>query len=126
MNERYYKIIENYIDAYNKFDTDGMILDLHKDIKFENISNNEVNMAFNGIESFKNQAEQAKHLFKEREQKITNMRFNGDQVEVNICYRGILASDLPNGLKAGDRIELNGKSIFKFKNNKIIEIKDIS
>lgn len=126
MNEKYCKIIENYIDAYNKFDIDRMILDIDKDIKFENITKNKINMEINGIENFKEQATKGKHLFKEREQKIINMEFTGNQVKVDISYHGILASDLPNGLKLGDRIELKGVSIFIFNDNKIIEIRDIS
>lgn len=126
MNETYCKTIENYIDAYNKFDIDMMILDIDIDIKFENITNNNIDMELNGIENFKEQATKSKHLFKYREQKIINMEFTGNQVKVDIMYHGILASDLPNGLKAGDRIELKGVSIFIFNDNKIIEIRDIS
>ena len=122
----YQKIIENYIDAYNSFDIDRMLSDMHNDIKFENISNGEVNLATNGIEELRNQAELARPLFKERKQTITDIKFNADQVEVRIDYSGILAVDLSNDLKIGDIIELKGSSIFKFKDDKIIELKDIS
>ncbi len=125
-NKLYQEIIENYIKAYNSFDIDKMLSDMHVDIKFENISNSEINLTTNGIAELRNQAEQAKQLFKERKQKISEIRFNNDQVEVAIDYSGTLAVDFPNGLKAGDRIELKGKSIFKFENSKIIELKDIS
>ena len=122
MNETYCKIMENYIDAYNTFDIDRMILDVDRDIKFQNITNNNIDMEINGVENFKDQAIKSKHLFKEREQKIINMEFTGNQVKVDISYHGILASDLPNGLKAGDKIELKGVSIFIFNDNKIVEI----
>lgn len=124
--DMYQKIIENYIDAYNSFDIDRMLSDMHNDIKFENISNGEVNLATNGIEELRNQAELARPLFKERKQTITDIKFNADQVEVRIDYSGILAVDLSNDLKIGDIIELKGSSIFKFKDDKIIELKDIS
>jgi len=122
----YRKIIENYIDAYNSFDIDRMLSDMHDDIKFENISNGEVNLATNGIEELRNQAELARRLFRERKQTITDIKFNADRVEVKIDYRGILAVDFSNELKTGDVIELKGSSVFRFKDNKIIEIKDIS
>jgi hypothetical protein len=122
----YQKIIENYIDAYNSFDIDRMLSNMHDDIKFENISNGEINLTTNGIEEFKSQAEQAKQLFKERNQQITDIKFNTDQVEVLIDYRGTLAVDFSNDLKAGDIIELKGNSIFRFKDDKIIELKDVS
>jgi ketosteroid isomerase-like protein len=122
----YRKIIENYIDAYNSFDIDRMLSDMHDDIKFENISNGEVNLATNGIEELRNQAELARRLFRERKQTITDIKFNADRVEVKIGYSGILAVDFSNELKTGDVIELKGSSVFRFKDNKIIELKDIS
>lgn len=122
----YRKIIENYIDAYNSFDIDRMLSDMHDDIKFENISNGEVNLATNGIEELRNQAELARRLFRERKQTITDIKFNADRVEVKIDYSGVLAVDFSNELKTGDVIELKGSSVFRFKDNKIIELKDIS
>lgn len=124
-HDTYQKIIENYIDAYNSFDIDRMLLDMHDDIKFENISNGEINLTTNGIAELRNQAELARHLFRERKQTITGIKFNADQVEVKIDYYGILAVDFSDELKTGDVIELKGSSIFRFKDNKIIELKDI-
>jgi len=125
-NELYKKIIDNYIKAYNEFDIDGMMLDMHKDVKFENISNGEITLSTNGINDLRKQAEQAKQLFKEREQQIIDITFHNDDAEVAIDYFGILAVDIPNGPKAGEKIELKGKSIFRFKDSKIVELKDIS
>ncbi|RYZ14912.1 MAG: nuclear transport factor 2 family protein, partial [Sphingobacteriales bacterium] len=95
-------------------------------VRFENISNGEVNLETNGIAELKEQAGKAKNLFSERQQTVTGFTFTGDEVETEIEYTGILATDLPNGLKAGDKIELKGKSIFRFKDNKIIGLTDIS
>lgn len=124
--EKYQKIIENYILAYNSFDIDSMLADMDDHVLFENISNGEVNLSTHDLIELKKQVEQAKNFFKEREQKITGIHFDDDRVEINIDYKGILAIDLPNGIKAGDKIEMQGKSIFKFKDNKIVELKDIS
>lgn len=125
-NQLYKEIIEEYIKAYNCFDIEGMLSNMDTTVKFENISNGQTTLTTNGIEELKKQAEQAKQYFKDRTQKITNFTFNNDQVEIEIDYVAILAIDFPNGLKVGDKIELKGKSIFKFKENKIIELKDIS
>lgn len=122
----YQKIIENYIDAYNSFDINRMLSDMHDDIKFENISNGDVNLVTNGSMELRNQAEQAKKLFKERIQKIRDIKFYDDLVEVEIDFKGVLAVDFSEELKAGSVIELKGSSIFRFKDNKIIELKDIS
>jgi hypothetical protein len=125
-NKLYQKIIENYINAYNNFDVDNMLFDMHNNVRFENISNGKIDLITKDVTELKRQAEQAKQFFKEREQKIIGIKFDDDLVEIDIHFKAILAIDFPNGLKAGDKIELNGKSIFKFINNKIIELKDIS
>lgn len=122
----YQKIIANYIDAYNNFDIDRMLSDMHEEIRFENISNGEINLTINGITEFRNQAEKTRTLFKERKQKITDIKFDADRVEVKIDYQGTLAVDFSDELKAGDIIELKGSSIFRFNDNKIAELKDIS
>ncbi len=119
-------IIEHYIDSYNNFEIENMLKDLDENIVFRNIANGEVNLTTKGIAEFKAQAEQAKNLFSQREQKIIGLKFGTDEVEVEIFYNGAIAVDFPNGLKSGSKIELGGKSIFRFAGDKIIEIEDIS
>jgi len=120
------KIIENYIHAYNTFDIDGMLKNLHDDVRFENISNGQVSLSTNGIEELRNQAEIAKAYFKERNIQILDFIFKGETIKVEISYTGILTRDLPDGSKAGDTLKLEGKSIFRFRDDKIITIQDIS
>lgn len=126
MNEEREKIIQNYIDGYNEFDIEKMTCDLSDNIIFQNIQNNEVNMTLNGINAFKQQAKQAKSYFESRQQKITFIKHDNERTEIEIDYSATLAADFPNGLKKGDKLELKGKSIFKFLDNKIVEIIDIS
>ena len=83
-------------------------------------------MTLNGIDEFKTQAEIAKSYFSKRQQKIKSFRHESEKSEIEIEYYGVLAMNLPNGMKKGDEIKLNGKSIFEFKNNKIIRLTDIS
>ena len=125
-NETRKKIVESYVRAYNNFDIENMLKDMDEGVIFRNISGGAVNLTTNGIEELRKQAETAKELFSEREQKITGLKFGENTVEAEIAYSGTLAADLPNGLKQGDKIELNGKSIFRFAGDKIIEIEDIS
>lgn len=124
--EQLLEIIQNYVKAYNNFDVLGMIKNLHEDVIFKNISNEEVNLTTNGKLAFEGQALQAKQYFKTRQQTITNLVFNNEIAELSINYQGTIAFDLPNGLKENDKIELQGKSIFRFTDDKIIEITDIS
>jgi hypothetical protein len=119
-------IISNYIKAYNSFDVEGMLKDLAPTVKFENVSNGEVNMTLEGIDALREQAQQATQLFQSREQTIKSFAHNGDETEIEIGYHAILAIDLPNGLKKGGELNLGGKSIFTFDGDMIIGIRDIS
>ncbi len=119
-------MISDYVAAYNAFDVDGMLTHLHQEIRFQNISGDEVNLATEGIREFAAQAESAKAYFKERRQSITALSVEGDKVTIDIDYFGLLAIDLPNGMKAGDTLELQGQSVFEFSEGKIVSITDRS
>ena len=115
-----------YIEAYNRFDVDGMLAPLHEEVVFRNITNGEVNLTTTGKEDFRSQAEQATRYFSEREQRVTHWQLADNRVEVAIDYCATVAMELPNGLKPGDTLRLQGKSIFRFDDGKIISIEDIS
>ncbi|USB31798.1 nuclear transport factor 2 family protein [Paenibacillus sp. YPG26] len=119
-------IIEKYIEAYNTFDIEGMVGLLDKEILFRNISNGEVDTEIQGIEEFRELAGKSAAMFSNRCQTITGYAAEDDQAEVQIDYEGTLAVDLPNGLKAGDKIHLQGKSVFQIKEGKLTLIEDHS
>ena len=126
MNERE-KIIRDYIEGYNQFDVDKMVAHFDANITFENIQNGEVNMSLNGLTAFLRQAEQAKSYFEKRNQNIISIRHAGDETEIDIEYIAVLAKDFPNGLKRGQRLQVVGKSVFRFSaDNKVIKLTDIS
>ncbi|SHL80520.1 nuclear transport factor 2 family protein [Flavobacterium chilense] len=120
------KIIQNYIDGYNEFDTDKMIADFGDEIVFENIQNSEVNMTLTGLNEFKEQAEKAKSYFSKRSQVITVFNHFESKTEIEIAYCAVLAMDFPNGMKRGQELNLKGKSVFEFLDNKIIKLSDVS
>ena len=120
------KIIKDYINAYNNFDIEKMLTHLDEHVKFENISNGATNMTLTDLNSFREQAEQAKKIFTTRKQTIRSWTHQDNLIEIEIEYNAILAIDLPNGLKKDDNLNLEGKSIFKFSGDKIIELTDIS
>ena len=120
-------IIKNYIEGYNSFDIDKMTADIDENIKFENISGGNVTDYLNGKSAFIHQAEQAKTFFLSRFQKITSISHNQYNSEITIEYEAVLAVDVSESLKTGDKIKLEGKSIFEFSpQNTIITLKDIS
>lgn len=120
------EIIEHYIEAYNAFDVFGMIKLLHEDILFRDFSNGEINVEAHGIQAFRELAEKSAQIFSSRCQTIIDWNAIDDKIEVSINYKGILAVDLPNGLKTGDKIEMKGKSVFKIAAGKISLIEDHS
>ncbi|MGG4103116.1 nuclear transport factor 2 family protein [Paenibacillus lautus] len=119
-------MIEDYVKFYNSFDVEGMMALLHGDIEFRNISNDSMDMETKGIEKFREIAEQSKSLFTYRCQTIVGYSFEDDKAQVEIDYEGILAKDLPNGMKAGDKIHMKGKSVFAFRDEKVAVIEDYS
>jgi len=120
------QIINNYVAAYNNFDIDGMLIHLDQDILFKNISEGKINMTLEGITAFKTQAEKAKSMFSERQQQIIQFKHEDHQTEIDIEYRATMAVDLSDELKKGSKLELKGKSIFKFSQEKIVAITDVS
>ena len=81
-----------------------MLLYLHKDIEFRNISNGVVDVETKGINQFRQLAEQSKKIFSHRLQTINNYSLNDDKVEVDINFEGTLETELPNGLKTGEKL----------------------
>lgn len=120
------KIIANYVEGYNQFNVEKMTADFSDKIVFENVSNGEVNMTLNGLHEFKEQAEQAKKYFSSRTQLITTFHHFETGTEIEIDYNAVLAMDFPNGMKKGEELNLKGKSVFEFLNNKISKLTDIS
>jgi ketosteroid isomerase-like protein len=119
-------LVECYLAAYNAFDIDGMMAVIHPDIEFKNVSGGEVNATTSGAGDFRLLAEKSSELFRSRKQKILTFWSNADQASVAVAFEGVLASDLPNGMKAGETLRLNGRSEFTFCDGKIYRIKDVS
>jgi hypothetical protein len=120
------EIVEDFINAYNQFDIDRMVSYVHPEIEFRNISEGEVTHAIKGVEGFKLQAREAGYYFTERRQTITRLLIEEQKAEAFVDYSGTLAVDLPNGLQEGDKIEMQGKSVFTFEDGKILRLEDIS
>ena len=125
-NNALHHLIKEYISAYNNFEVAGMLAVLHPEIQFKNITAGEVTMKIDGLAAFKSQAESVLPFFTERKQTITGVDNSNGQTEISIDYKAILATDLPNGLKAGEELDLKGKSVFRFQDGLIIGIDDIS
>ena len=118
------EIIQKFIKAYNSFDINSMLVLLHPEVQFKNISGGVVNVQTFGKSEFEKLARQSAALFKEREQKIISYKETDDKVNLKIQYFAVIAADLPNGMKSGDKIDMAGKSEYIFKDGLIYSIID--
>ncbi len=119
-------IVARYIDAYNRMNVQAMFDCLSGDVRFINRSNGETTNETHGIEAFRALAEQGVQLFAEREQTILDCIAIDDRAAVRIGYRAKVKTDLPNGWKAGQEIEMTGTSFFVISEGKISEVIDAS
>lgn len=120
------RLIESYIDCYNRFDVAGMLELCSDEIIFENESNGEKTAYSEGKTEFKDLALGSLNIFSARKQVVTDTQLTDNMAISSISYTATLAVDLPNGLKAGEVIKLAGKTHFQFHDGKISYIKDIS
>lgn len=126
VNSEMRELIQRYVDAYNRFDVEGMLATLAPDVSFENISAGQVSAASQGRDEFRRLAEQAAALFAKRRQVITAWTFRPASVVVAIAWRGMFAVDVPDGPRAGTELVLEGESEFEFVGERISRIVDRS
>lgn len=119
-------LVDRYIDAYNRMDINEMLLVVHPDVEFKNISGGVVNASTSGVAELKALAEQSLILFSERRQDILSFESSETRAVASIGFRAVVADDLPNGLKKGQVLNLSGRSEFEFRDGAIFKITDIS
>ncbi|MBR0566890.1 nuclear transport factor 2 family protein [Azoarcus sp. L1K30] len=119
-------IVDHYIDAYNRKNIDDMLMNVHPQIEFKNISAGVVNARTNGVTELRTLAQQSLSLFSERQQKIESFELQGSVAVATIAFRAVVAADLPNGLKKGQVLNFSGRSEFEFQDGAISKITDIS
>ncbi|MCK9150683.1 nuclear transport factor 2 family protein [Methanobacterium alcaliphilum] len=125
-NNEMKSIVESYFKAYNDFQVDKMVSYLHDNVEFRNVSQGHVTLSLSGKKSFTNQANHAVDLFEKREITLKEITFEDEVMDVKLNFMGILAVDIPEGPSKGEKVEMDGRSILKFKDEKIIYIEDIS
>ena len=118
--------VYKYITAYNNFDTEMMLSLFHPECRFENYSGDQFTASAAGLSELRQMMEQGKDIFSSRTQTVTKFSSEGESVVINIDYTGKLKIDLPDGLKAGDDLILQGHSEFEFQDGLIKSLKDYS
>lgn len=124
--EKREKLIQAYLEAYNTKNVKGMMEALEDNVIFENFSSGEKTHSLNGKKAFQTQATDALAYFSSRKQTITLIIHEEEKTEIEIDYWAIAAMDFPNGIKKGQELSLQGKSVFEFGSKGITKITDIS
>lgn len=120
------QLIEHYVDAYNRFDIDGMAAMLSPDVRFDNVAQGVKSHETAGIEAFRTLAHTSAGMFSQRQQTVLALEFDPDQVIATIVFSGTLAVDIPDGPAAGTSVNMTGSSTFTFVDGKIATIVDRS
>lgn len=119
-------LVDRYLDAYNRMDVAAMLATMQDAVVFENYSAGALALRTVGIAELRHLAESSRHLFAMRRQTITAWREDGDHAHAGIHFEGVFAVDLPNGVRAGQAIALDGRSEFRQHGGKLIYIADFS
>jgi steroid delta-isomerase-like uncharacterized protein len=120
-------LIKTYLEAYNRFDIDGLIALMSDDVRFEHHANGELSVATDGKADFEKLARVGAALFASRQQFVTALHEvpgDADTVIAEIDFHGEIADDIPDGPGAGTVIEMHGTSEFLFAGGKIARVID--
>lgn len=118
--------IQAYIEAYNSKNVEAMLALVDDEVIFENVSNSSGIITTKTKQDFEKLASQSLGYFIERKQVVRFSVMSVISAAVEIDYRAVLAQDLPNGMRAGQELQLRGVSIFEMKRGKFTRISDYS
>lgn len=119
-------LIDRYIDAYNRMDVPAMLANIHREVIFENYAAGNLSVRTLGMDELRHLAESSLGLFAARHQTITGYSEVEGTAHVQIFFEGTFAIDLPNGIRAGQRIAMPGRSEFRERDGLLIYIGDHS
>lgn len=117
-------IINQYFDAFNRFDVEGMAELLHQKFRFYLFQDEVLNMEMKGIKEFKSLAEHAQNYLSYREQTVVSTTEVKLGIEVTTVYKATFAVDLPHGQHAGQSTTRESRTIFSIKDDKILEMRE--
>lgn len=119
-------LVDRYLDAYNRMDVDAMLATMQDEVVFENYSASVLSVRTIGIAELRHLAESSRHLFSMRRQTIAAWREVDGCGYASIRFEGTFAVDLPNGVRAGQSIALQGRSEFRQHDGRLVYIADHS
>jgi ketosteroid isomerase-like protein len=103
-----------------------MLACLADNVHFQNISGGEVTAEARDKQRFADMARFGASSFETRHQKVTNAITVAGTTLAEIDYSAVVATDLPNGWKAGQKLAFTGASSFHVEGGRIVRIVDES
>ncbi|MBD8880103.1 MULTISPECIES: nuclear transport factor 2 family protein [Rhodanobacter] len=119
-------LVDRYLDAYNRMDVDAMLATMQDEVVFENYTGGVLALRTMGIAELRHLAESSRHLFSMRRQTVTAWREADGCGYAGIRFEGTFAIDLPNGVRAGQSIVMEGRSEFRQHDGRLVYIADHS
>ncbi|MFY0630476.1 MAG: nuclear transport factor 2 family protein [Flavobacteriaceae bacterium] len=124
--KRQEELINIYVKGYNDFNMKKMLSPLHSKIVFENYVKDELTMKLEGIKSFKKKAQKGVEMFSKRKKDVLSFDHQEDHSVAIMNYSATLKVDIGEKMKKGQVMNISGKSIFFFKDDRISKIQDYS
>lgn len=118
-------VLEGYVHAFNAFDLEGMISFLHLDARLITIVDGDVICSVDGIDGVHSHEFTESARCSSRKKTIMECYERGGRVVLELSYSCVLATDQPDGLKAGDTVTLEGIAEVAFIDDKISEVAEI-
>jgi hypothetical protein len=119
-------LVDRYLDAYNRMDVAAMLATMQDEVVFENYTAGVLSVRTLGLAELRHLAESSSQLFALRRQTITAWHEDGDRAHARIRFEGTFAIDLPNGVRAGQSVTLEGRSEFRQHDGRLVYIADHS
>ncbi len=120
------ELIGLYIKGYNAFNMKKMLAPLHSKIVFENYTEDELTMKLEGLKAFKKRAQKGFEVYSKRKQEILSIDHEEGRSVALVNYSTTFKVDIGENMKKGQTVNISGKSIFSFQDDRIIKIEDYS
>ncbi|MEX1829804.1 nuclear transport factor 2 family protein [Luteibacter sp. CQ10] len=117
-------LIRAYVEAYNRFDIEGMLATLADGVHFEHHAGGALAVATDGKAEFEKLARVGAAMFASRRQTLVSLEEQEGRVAATLDFHGEIAEDIPEGPRAGTVIEMRGTSAFGFDDGRIALVID--
>lgn len=118
-------VIEWYMHAFNAYDIDGMLDQLHSDAHCLTIVDGTVTGGGEGAGPLRTYFAQESSLCSSRKKTVMEFYMRDEVVVLEISYSCVLAGNHPGGWQPGDTLIMEGVAEIRFAENKIVHLTEM-